>query len=144
MLYGMTGVKTINIASTVTRIEDYGVYANTGVENVTIPDSVVYIGYKAFDGCSALNTVDIKGSPAIMSRAFRTGENLTTVYIRGAYASIDHAYAPGEESAENYVLCKGQSCNPNVNNGLTIYIANSTLENSLTQEKTAGATVYVL
>ena len=57
---------------TVTRIAPYAFQFNTTVTKVVLPDSVLEIGFNAFDGCSNLRSVDFgEGLKYIGSAAFR-------------------------------------------------------------------------
>ena len=60
--YGCTGLTSITIPDSVTSIGDYTFYGCTGLTSMTIPDSVTKIGNKAFYGCTGLTSMTIPDS----------------------------------------------------------------------------------
>ena len=56
-LVGCEGLSTVFFGSNVKRIPNFLFAYNTGLDTVTIPNSVASIGYNAFYGCTGLTTV---------------------------------------------------------------------------------------
>ena len=56
---GCTGLTSVTIPNSVTRIEDCAFSGCRGLTTVTIPNSVTYIGNAAFAGCSGLFTISV-------------------------------------------------------------------------------------
>ncbi|MBO5280880.1 MAG: leucine-rich repeat protein, partial [Clostridia bacterium] len=81
-------IKTV-VFGNIKRIPDYICY-NSSVENVTIPDSVMSIGYRTFYGCSSLTSVVIPDSVTrIDGSAFSGCSRLKRVEIGNNVTSID-------------------------------------------------------
>jgi len=78
----------------VTCIEDYAFSSCTGLTNITIPDSVTYIGYHAFRGCTGLTSITIPNSVTyIGDSAFSGCTGLTSITIPNSVTSIeDYAF----------------------------------------------------
>lgn len=58
VLAGCTSIKEIMIPATVQGIDDHA-FSNTGIENCTIPEFVMYLGHSVFGGCEQLKTVTL-------------------------------------------------------------------------------------
>ena len=54
---GCTGLTSIVIPDSVTKIEDYAFYGCTGLTSIAIPDSVTEIGLNPFSGCTDLTGI---------------------------------------------------------------------------------------
>ena len=78
-------LKNVTLGNNVTRIESYAFrYLYDGIETITIPESVTYIGYYAFDYCSCLKSVYCKGAtPATIgdSGAFNSNASGRKIYV---------------------------------------------------------------
>lgn len=135
MFYGCTGIKNIVIPATVNRIEDFAFYGNTTIETIIAKD-LEYVGYKAFDACSALKILDIGGENVeIMGWAGRQVASIETIIIRGANASVNLDYAPAGQAKGAFVFCKTQqSGNPNTMTGVNFYVANDTVAEQFNAE----------
>ncbi len=73
---------TTTIFGTNAIYEDIGVFANSGLEEVTIPDSVTKIEECAFAGCGALRTIKLsKNITSIGAKAFYNCERLDGVVL---------------------------------------------------------------
>lgn len=135
MFYGCTGIKNIVIPATVNRIEDFAFYGNTTIETIIAKD-LEYVGYKAFDACSALKILDIGGENVeIMGWAGRQVASIETIIIRGANASVNLDYAPAGQAKGAFVFCKTQqSSNPNTMTGVNFYVVNDTVAEQFNAE----------
>ncbi len=66
---------------------DYGAFANTDIEKVTIPNTVTSIGTSAFENCSSLKNVSIPASVTkIGANAFKNCTALTVIDFNGTQA----------------------------------------------------------
>jgi BspA type Leucine rich repeat region (6 copies) len=66
-----------------------GVWGSS-LTNVTIPNSVTFIGYWAFLGCTSLNSVTIPSSVTYLGyAAFADCAGLTGAYLQGNAPSVD-------------------------------------------------------
>lgn len=73
----------------VTGIADYACYMNNGIESVTIPDSVEYVGESAFSSCENIGSVDLgKGVKSLGNSSFFGIVNLTNITIPESVESI--------------------------------------------------------
>ena len=83
-------VKTINFINGTESIPDSSFSGMTGLQTVTIPDSVTYIGSKAFYGCTSLTTVTIPSSvKTIETSAFENCTELEFVYLNEGLERIE-------------------------------------------------------
>ena len=105
---GVTGVSSsykgdVNIPSTiiyegvecdVTSIVGGAFYNRSLVTSVTLPESIVSIGERTFEGCSSLTSINIpKGVTSIGRKAFYDCSSLTSVIIPDGVTSIeDHTF----------------------------------------------------
>ena len=73
---------SVNIPSSVTRIEEQAFFRCYGITSIDIPNSVTSIGGLAFYHCDNLSSIEIPNSvESIGFEAFRDCEKLTTVEI---------------------------------------------------------------
>lgn len=93
MIIGYEGTSGIvDIPSTINGVDVLGIWwlafaENTTITQVTIPDSVVYIGVGAFFECDNLSSVTIgSGVEEIEDAAFAGCENLETITLNGTNA----------------------------------------------------------
>ena len=98
-LCGYLGTETVITLPEKYRGEDYGIdesafSGNADLASVTIPNSVISIGYRAFYGCSGLTSMIIPNSvTSIGNSAFEFCSGLTSVTIPNSVTSIgDHAF----------------------------------------------------
>ena len=81
LCYGMTGLTSIEIPNSVTRIGWYAFKDCSGLTSITIPNSVTSIGKNAFENCSGLTSVTIPNSvTSIEEYAFNGCSGLTAIY----------------------------------------------------------------
>lgn len=80
-----SAVKTVEILSGVTNVDNKAFYNCTSLTEVEIPNSVKSIGFNAFYNCSSLTTIEIPGSVTKISEyVFATCGALQTVTFEGA------------------------------------------------------------
>ena len=86
---GCTGLTSVTIPSSVTKIGRYAFEGCTGLKSITIPSSVTVIGERAFYGCTGLKSVTIPSSVAeIGDSAFSDCTGLTSVTIPNSVTVI--------------------------------------------------------
>lgn len=94
------GCSVSSIPSTVTAIGDQ-TFAACSITSIVIPDNIISIGKKAFQGCGTLNSVVIgTGVTTIGDRAFNTLNSLTEIAYTGTIEqwnaiSCDNAFTAG-------------------------------------------------
>ena len=85
-----------------------------GCKTSIIPDSVTYIDYAAFEGCSGLTSIAIPASVTFIGyAAFSRCSRLKDIYFRGTKAQWDAVWGSGHEgSAKNCVVhcADGERC----------------------------------
>ena len=76
-------LKNVTLGNNVTRIESCAFYClQYGIETITIPESVTYIGNAAFDYCYKLKSVYCKGAtPATGGSAFYSNASGRKIYV---------------------------------------------------------------
>lgn len=101
---GTTALKTINLQdSVVTEISPY-TFLNSGIEEVSLPDTCTKIGNYAFGQCSLLTKITIPSSVTeIHDDAFKGTNNVVIYCYTDSYA---HQYAVSK--GMSYVLIDGQ------------------------------------
>ena len=91
--YNINHVDTVNIYGG--NSADFDIRAGTLLRyngasmDVKIPDNVVSIDYKAFEGCDNLRSISFPGSISTIPWIFRSFKNLTCVTISNGVKSID-------------------------------------------------------
>ncbi len=82
-------IKNYTIPNTVTDIGN-AFYGCTGIENITIPDSVTSWSLEAFSGCKNLKSIKLSsGLINIPTKAFQNCRNLESIIIPNSIISID-------------------------------------------------------
>ena len=80
-LFSATALESINLSDKITSIGS-NAFSSTNLTEITIPDSVTYIGTSTFLDCDNLTSVIIgNGTTEILTCAFYSCENLTTVIL---------------------------------------------------------------
>jgi hypothetical protein len=69
------------ISNQITSIGDYAFYYTTLYGSINIPESCLYIGQQAFQGCSNIENINIDGKTKIPNKCFYLCKNLNNVYI---------------------------------------------------------------
>jgi len=96
VFYGCTAFTTLNIGNQVKTIPDYAFYNRDSLTSVTIPDSIAYIGYSAFQGCTSLQTINYNAinctNASVWNGIFEYCTALTTLNI-GNNVKIISPYA---------------------------------------------------
>ena len=94
MQFAETSLSSIEISSGITSIGSAFQYCYELTGELVIPDSVTYIGYGAFRGCSGLTSIIIgSGVTSIGESAFEDCTSLTSVIIPNSVTSInDYAF----------------------------------------------------
>ena len=86
---GCSGLTSVTIPNSVTNIEDEAFYGCSGLTSVTIPNSVTSIGEYAFYDCNNLTSVTIPNSVIrIEDGTFAGCNNLTSITIPNSVTSI--------------------------------------------------------
>ena len=92
LCYGMTGLTSITIPDSVISIGSRAFYDCSGLTSVTIGNSVTSIGNYAFSGCTGLTSVTIGNSvTSIGDDAFYGCTGLTSVTIGNSVTSIGYS-----------------------------------------------------
>ena len=100
----------------VTGIGTMAFTGSTGLQAVTIPESVTSIGARAFDGCAALESVNIPSTvTAIGSQAFNGCTSLTSIEIPDGIKTLGNGFFAGCSSLTTVVLPSGLTT---INNNL--------------------------
>ena len=86
---GCTGLQSVTIPNSVTEIGQYAFYNCTGLRSATIGDGVTSIGYEAFCNCKGLTSITIPNSVTTISNyAFQNCVGLTSADIPNSATSI--------------------------------------------------------
>ena len=92
----------------VSMIEPRGFYLLPNLEEITIPNSVTYIGASAFEGCSGITSVTIPSSVDFIGRYAFYGTSLTEVNMDHSYEIKDvgttNPTSLGNEEVEDYFV----------------------------------------
>ena len=105
---GCTGLNSVTIPNSVTYI-GYAAFAGcTGLTSVTIPNSVTTIGYAAFSGCTGLTSVTIGNNVTIIGElAFSGCTGLTSVTIPNSVTTINNKAFEGCDNLSSITFhCK--------------------------------------
>ena len=89
---GCTGLKSVVIPNSVTRIESSAFYGCTNLASVKMSNSVTYIGDNAFQHCSSLTSIELPSSIELMADGVFYGcDGLTSVEIPNSVTSIGNS-----------------------------------------------------
>ena len=90
---GCTGLLSVSIPDSVTSIGRYAFSNCTSLTSVTIPDSVTSIGNSAFSGCTGLTSITIgNGVTTIGNSAFASCTGLVSVTIPSSVTDLGYAF----------------------------------------------------
>ncbi len=96
-----TSLQNVNLSNNLKGIGS-GAFANTGIQNIVIPDSVTEIGDNAFNGCGKLTEVYIpSGVQSVGNGAFGDCGAVENVYFSGSYAEFEELFANSGISSSN-------------------------------------------
>jgi hypothetical protein len=102
---GCTGLTSVTIPNSVTEIGSDAFEGCTGLTSVTIPNSVTYIDMSAFEGCTSLTSVTIPNSVTyIGASAFKGCTSLTSVTIPNSVPSIGMSAFAGCKSLTSVTI----------------------------------------
>lgn len=89
---GCTGLKSVAIPNSVTRIESSAFYGCTNLASMKMSNSVTYIGDNAFQHCSSLTSIELPSSIELMGDGVFYGcDGLTSVEIPNSVTSIGNS-----------------------------------------------------
>ena len=94
MFYGNTSLTNVNIPTSLISIGSYAFY-ETGINNITLPDTLTTISSSAFSGCTKLTSINIPDKvTTIGENAFYNCTNLTSVIVseNANYTLGQHAF----------------------------------------------------
>ncbi len=87
--YQTTEITTVEIPSSVEKIESQAFYCATKLTKIVVPDSVQFIGERAFAWCSALESVELgEGIAEIPNYCFNSCTSLASVKINSGITQI--------------------------------------------------------
>jgi hypothetical protein len=116
-------------------------YRCTGLTSITIPNSVTRIGWDAFSGCTGLTSITIPNSvTTIATRAFQDCTGLTTITIPNSVTSIGNNAFQGCTGLTSVTLRRFIS--PNTITTLGINAFNSTHADLIIKVPAAGVNAY--
>ena len=102
---GRISLTSINIPSSVIRIENEAFSGCSRLTSVTIPSSVTSIEWGAFEGCSSLTSVTIPSSvTSIGEHAFQNCSSLTSIHIPSSVTSIEYETFSGCSSLTSVTI----------------------------------------
>lgn len=89
-------------------IEDYEFFKDKKVIQVNLPNSIVQLGFSAFEGCSELVTINFPdGLSVIDNRAFARCDNLSKIELPNSVVFIGNAAFYGCNNIKNIKLPNG-------------------------------------
>lgn len=89
VFYRCTGITSVSLPSTLTKIGDYSFSWCTGMTSVSIPSNVVQIGKNAFESCRKLTAVTLPDGVATLGdSAFYDCRQLTSVILGSGITAI--------------------------------------------------------
>ena len=112
---GCTNLKTIYIEEGAEKIPNFAFENTPAVETINLPNSVTYIGYRAFANCKKLSHIDIPGSLTstgsyldynkyVYGNCFVGCEDLKTVIIENGVESIPLNFFANITSLETVIM----------------------------------------
>ena len=76
-------------------IADKAFFGNVHIESVTLPESMQFIGYRTFYGCTGLKVLDMKGCVSIADYAFCGCRNLSEIHFPEGLETIGYGAFSG-------------------------------------------------
>ena len=99
---------------------------NTEIKNVTIPNSIKYLGEGAFYGCTSLESVVADGIVSVGSQAFGNCSKLANVSMNGNFELLDNSVFENCTSLETITLPNISYIPYNMFNGCTSLVTVNT------------------
>ncbi|MGN1347741.1 MAG: leucine-rich repeat domain-containing protein, partial [Acutalibacteraceae bacterium] len=93
-------ITSVTFPSTLKRIEQYGLQASALEGDITIPESVTYIGYLAFQGCNSISSITVSNPYAEINDSRGTLGSSSTKLC--SYNKCDGSKSTTEEFCEKY------------------------------------------
>ena len=103
--YGCTGLTSIVIPDSVTRIGFFTFFGCTGLTSIVIPDSVTQIEWHTIDGCTGLKSITIPDSVKLLWRlSFYACTGLTSITIGKGLEGFDRTAFLGCTGLTNIIV----------------------------------------
>lgn len=142
--FAETGITSISLPCSITRIDNYAFSRCTYLRNVHLPNTITEIGEYAFNECTNLTDINIPSSlEGLGDRIFNQCENLSSIYIPASISYFGSGTFHGcsslshiEVSSDNRTFDSRDNCNAIIEtstNTLTLGCKNTTIPNSVTR-----------
>ena len=122
-MFYKANIGSMEIPSSVTKIEQNAFSDSAGITSLVIPASVTTVEEAAFQHMKNLTTVTLEGNTPVQGYAFRGCAALRTVNLNGD----DVTFIPSTLNGRNSCwFCNGESGNPGTSN-ITFNVVNDTV-----------------